>query len=552
MAAEPNQMTLQTWWEEISFNGKEQYQLKENGELVLQPLHNNKERVIATFSTENADTILKALKDKFSEVDGKIKELETEWVAADDKLKLIGKVDRLKEYILHTNAIGDYDKLFQVINDWENSIQTLTEDNYKAKLKLVEQAEEVIASESWKETTNVLRDITEQWKKIGFLDKKRNDELWSRLEEARNKFFERKRTNHEEHEKEMLQNLDLKMELVEKAEGLAQSEDWKDTSEVFRQLMEQWKNTGRTIPEKNEELWNRFITAKNTFYDRKKEHFESIQQEQEANYLVKLSLVEKAEAMKDSTNWSGTAQAFSDIMEEWKNIGRVPAEKADELWNRLIASKEHFFNAKRQHFETFKLSLEDNLAQKMALLKRAEELKNSTRWHEATDEMNEMMVEWKKVGAVPREHSNTIWEQFLAARKYFFERKDANRERRKQHAERQFGQRINQSHSFLHRLEDELREEEEKLADFKNGLENITPGRKERELREHLTKLIEQTEMSVKRKLEKIDDVKKQLEELESKSQKTKETKGQKDKKEDVKDSAEEDQQENNEKGDAE
>src|SRR6185437_1995690 len=194
---------------------------------------------------------------------------------------------------------------------------------------------------------------------------------------------------------------DLKMELVEKAEGLAQSEDWKDTSEVFRQLMEQWKNTGRTIPEKNEELWNRFITAKNTFYDRKKEHFESIQQEQEANYLVKLSLVEKAEAMKDSTNWSGTAQAFSDIMEEWKNIGRVPAEKADELWNRLIASKEHFFNAKRQHFETFKLSLEDNLAQKMALLKRAEELKNSTRWHEATDEMNEMMVEWKKIGAVP-------------------------------------------------------------------------------------------------------------------------------------------------------
>lgn len=540
MAAEPNQMTLQGWWGEVSFVGKELYRLKENGELVLQPLHDYKERIVATFTTENAETILKALKDKFPEIEGKMKELEAEWIAAEDKLKLIGKVDRLKEYLLHTNAIGDYDKLLQIINDWENAIQTLTEDNYNAKLKLVQQAEEVIASDSWKETTNVLRDITELWKKIGYLDKKRNDELWNRLEEARNKFFERKRTNHEEHEKEMLQNLDLKMELVEKAESLAQSEDWKETSEVFRQLMEQWKNTGRTIPEKNEELWNHFITAKNTFYDRKKGHFESIQQEQEANYIVKLSLVEKAEAMKDSTNWSGTAQAFSDLMEEWKNIGRVPAEKADELWNRLIAAKEYFFNAKRKHFETFKLSLEDNYAQKMALLKRAEELKNSTRWHEATDEMNEMMVEWKKIGAVPREFSNTIWEQFLAARKYFFERKDANRERRKQHAERQFGQRINQSNNFLHRLEDELKEEEDKLADFKNGLENITPGRKEHELREHLNKLIAQTEISIKRKLEKIDDVKKQLDELETKSQKTK---GQKDKIEETKDTPEEDDQ---------
>ena len=78
------------------------------------------------------------------------------------------------------------------------------------------------------------------------------------------------------------------------------------------------------------------------------------------------------------------------------------------------------------------MNQEENYAQKLALLKRAEMLQDSTQWREATEELNELMTEWKKIGPVPRKHSNEIWERFIGARKKFFERKDANREKRKQ------------------------------------------------------------------------------------------------------------------------
>jgi hypothetical protein len=509
---------LQNWWENVSFPGKAFFQLKENGELVLKATDVHPERTIITLTAENADAATKALIEKFPEVEGKVKELQTEWETADDKLKLMGKLARTREYLMHSHAIGDFHSLISSLDEHEQVVGRLIEENHSAKLALVQQAEAMVDNDNWKETTQALRDLAEQWKQIGFVDKQRNDELWNRLEAARNKFFERKRQHQEGQEKDMLQNLDLKMELVEKAENNAASEEWKETTELFKQLMDQWKGIGRTLPDKNEELWNRFIAAKNAFYDRKKQHFESIQQEQEANYVTKLALVEKAETLKDSTDWTGTSQAYADLMEEWKNAGRVPAEKADELWNRLNAAKEHFFQGKRHHFEAFRVSLEDNYAQKMSLLKRAESLKNSTHWREATEELNELMTEWKKIGPVPREHSDRIWEEFIAARTHFFNRKDADRERRKSQAEKQLVNRTQQTRNFLFKLEEELKEEQSKLDDFKDGLENITTGPKEEELRQHLLKLIAQSEHKIKHKLEKMDEVKNQLSELEAKN----------------------------------
>lgn len=512
---------LQSWWENVVFPGKAFFQLKETGELVLKATDAHPERTITTLTADNADAATKALIEKFPEVEGKVKELQAEWEAADDKLKLMGKLTRTREYLMHSHAIGDFHSLILSLDEHEKVIARIIEENHAAKLTLVQQAETLVDKDNWKETTQSLRDLAEQWKHIGFVDKQRNDELWNRLEAARNKFFERKRQHQEGQEKDMLQNLDLKMELVEKAENNAASEEWKETTELFKQLMDQWKSIGRTLPEKNEELWNRFIAAKNAFYDRKKQHFESIQQEQESNYVVKLALVEKAEALKESTDWTGTSQAYADLMEEWKNAGRVPVDKADELWNRLNAAKEHFFQGKRHHFEAFRVSLEDNYAQKMSLLKRAESLKNSTHWRESTEELNELMTEWKKIGPVPREHSDRIWEEFIAARTFFFNRKDADRERRKSQAEKQLVNRTQQTRNFLVKLEEELKEEQSKLDDFKEGLNNITTGPKEEELRQHLQKLIAQSEHKVKHKLEKMEEVKTQLNDLESKGSST-------------------------------
>lgn len=514
MTPESTPNALQQWWSETVFPAKDFYQLKDDGTLVL-TLNGKPERTIATLATDNAEIVLKALQDKFGEIETKVKELQAEWDTAEDKLKLVGKVERINDYLEHTNAIGDFNTLFQPLTEMAKELAKQTNENHEAKLKLVQQAETLADSEDWKEVSQILKDLTDQWKSIGYTDKDRNDSLWNRLEAARTKFFDRKRSHQEDQGKEMLANLDLKMELVDKAEKLAASEDWKATTEAFKNLMDEWKNTGRTMHEKNEALWGRFILAKNTFFDRKRQNFEQIQGEQETNLAAKLALIERAEAMKDSTDWNETSKEYATLMDEWKAIGRVPGDKSDEIWNQLTAIKDHFFGRRKEHFETVRISLEDNLAMKMSLVKRAESLKNSTSWQDATIELNELMDEWKKTGPVPRELSKKIWEQFLAARKTFFDRKDANREQRKQKAERHITDKKKHIHSLLHTLEDELKDEQERLADFKNGLENITPGRKAEELRKHLQELISQTERTIASKQAKIESTKKQVEEFE-------------------------------------
>ncbi len=513
MTQDSNQATtLSAWWEQLSFDHKSLFTLNEQGELLLKEYNEYKQRPVGTLTGDNADMLFNLLVEKFPEVEAKVTELVSEWNAEEDKLKLLGKVERMKEYLHHASAVGDFHTIYKIVENLDKEITKLTEENYAKKLALVEKAEGLSAAEDWKETTEILRHLADEWKQIGHLDKKRNDELWARLEAAKDKFFERKREHQDDVNKEMLQNLDLKMEIVDKAEALAASEDWKKATDEFKALMEQWKGIGRTMHDKNEELWKRFTEANNVFFEKKKQHFEIIHKEQEDNYNAKLALVEQAEAMKESTEWNETTLAYTNLMEEWKKLGRVPKEKSDEIWKRFNEARDYFFNNKRKNFEEFKLSLEDNYAQKLALLKRAEDIQDSTQWREATDELNELMDEWKKIGPVPRKHSNEIWERFLAARKNFFNRKDANREKRKHIIEKKEKERVSQTIGFVDKIRAELREEEEKLADFQQGIENITPGmKKEAELREHLTKLIAQTEHKIEHKKEKLEQAEKQL-----------------------------------------
>ncbi|PSK94099.1 DUF349 domain-containing protein [Taibaiella chishuiensis] len=519
-----NQITPEKW-DELNFDGKHFCSLNDAQEIVLKATAYSQERPLSAITTDNCDTIIAALSEKFKEVTSKLQELDTEWQQTEDKIKVNGKVLRLKEYLNHANAIGDYAPLYENLAEKEKHIQSLFDANYEEKLKLAEQAEALKDSEDWKGATDNFRAIVDHWKNANPAEKNKSDKLWERIENARNHFYERKRLHQDDVEKDMMQNLDLKMEICEKAEKLAQSEDWRKTSDLYKELMDQWKTIGRVASaEKNDELWNRFIAARNVFFDRKKVNFEQIQQEQEANYAVKLALVEKAEAICDNKDWKETTQEMSDMMDTWKKTGRVPYEKADELWNRLQAARDKFFAAKRQSAEEFKVNLEDNYAQKMALLKRAEELQHSDNWKEATDEINDLMQEWKKVGQIPREYGDEIWERFIGARNNFFARKDADRDRRKARFQSQLDGRFQQTQQFLEKIQSEIKEEEEKLNDFRSSLDNTTgSGTKEEELRKHLENLIRQIESKLPARREKEAEVARQLEELKEKRNQKKE-----------------------------
>ena len=499
---------ITAWWNEQSFTGKELYKLDESGTLTL--LANNKirEREIATISAENADTVVKNLLEKYDQAAARVKEVELEWIAAEDKYSMAEKVGQLKEYLNTVSALGDMEKFALLVHDWEHTLYVLSEADYAERVKLAELAEGMADSTTWKETTQAFKDLTDKWRQAGHADRNKSDKLWNRIEAARTTFNNNKRKHHEEEEKDLLVNLDLKIDLVEQAEAIANSADWKKTADTFHRLTEEWKTIGHTLNKKNEELWQRFLAAKSTFFDKKREHSGQVKEEQERNYAKKTELLEKAEAIKESTEWNATAQAMTALMEEWKKTGRVPKEKGDDLWVKFTEAQEYFFQARKAHTDEIRSVLENNYNQKAAILERAEQVKHSTRWGEATTEMLQMLEDWKKIGPIPRSYGDKMWEDFNAARKYFFAQKDANREHRRQYAETQKVVRVEQAKAMVGKLEDDLREEEEKLVDFRNAIENITPGKKAAELRAHLEKLIAEGEQKIKRLKEKFETAK--------------------------------------------
>ena len=505
--------SMKGWWESQPDSTKEFAELRDDNTLVLKATAGQPERTLATLSADGRDATLKALLDKHSEVKDRVEKLRTDWDAAPDKGKLGGRVSMLREYLANAPSLGDYSKLYTALEPMESELSRHAEASYAARLALVEEAEGLAESSDWKATTTALRDMTDRWKAAPPLEKSRADELWGRLEKARDKFFERKRLAAEETDKELMNNLAAKLELVDKAEALAASEEWRKTTEELKGLMEQWKSVGRAAGGRDEELWARFSQAKTVFFDRKKAHFDTIQKEQEENLAKKLELLDKAEAIQDSTDWNKTSAEFEAILQDWRRVGKVPIEKADEIRDRMERAKDTFFGARRAHFETVKVSLSDNYAQKLALLKRAESLKHSTQWRETTGEFAELMEEWKRIGPVPREHSRKMWTDFMAARSFFFERKDADRERRNERFHQHAVARVESQRGFLHKLEDELREEQENLTDFRTSLENVS-GPKAKELREHLTKLIVQSEERIARKEQKLEQVRKEVEAL--------------------------------------
>jgi|GEM_PF-295970 len=507
--------SLEAWWA-AGFPEKEFLNLSPDGRLSLKETAYFPERQLAVLQPGNAAGVFEELRAKYQEAAARVEKLSADWQAAEDNMKLQSRVRGLRDYLMHVPAAGDLQPFFAQLVQWEEQIKSRQEGNVQNRKDLVAQAEQLAESNRWKEGAQQFRDLEEKWKQAPTISREENEVLRQRLDTAKNRFYERRRQHQEEVEKDMAQSLDLKLEIVEKAEKLAASDQWKAATEGFRELMDQWKQTGKTFSDKQEELWQRFQAAKTAFHDRKRLHHQEIQGEQEENYTKKLALVEEAEALQNQTNWQATAKQFERIQQQWNKIGRVPQEKSEELWQRLHKAKDTFYGNRRQHNEQLIGQLQENLAKKEALIKRAEQISQATEWREGTEEMNALMAEWKKIGPAPREQNEKVWEQFLAARKQFFERKDAHREQHKQRMAQQQDRRLHQTQNFLATLEGELREEETNLADFRESLGKLTTGPKEEELRRHLQHLIAQSEKAIERRNRKISEVREQLEDLQN------------------------------------
>jgi len=208
------------------------------------------------------------------------------------------------------------------------------------------------------------------------------------------------------------------------AEELLQATEWKEATEKLRQLQAEFKALPTVPDNKNEEYRERFEKAKDDFFKGKQASFENFELDLLDNLSKKIDLCEKAESMQNSSEWKKTTDAYIALNEEWKKIGMVPKHRVEELWFRFCTAKDIFFARKKEHIGDIVVEQEENLLKKLELVAKAESLKESKQWKETADEYNKLMEDWKKIGKVPQERSDEVWNAFLAAKNYFYDQKN--------------------------------------------------------------------------------------------------------------------------------
>ncbi len=208
-----------------------------------------------------------------------------------------------------------------------------------------------------------------------------------------------------------------KESICEQAEALQDSNEWRVTGDKLRGLFEQWKLIGGAGKKLDDELWQRFISAREHFSKRRTVHFEERQQVWAVAKEKKEALIAQAEAHGSSTEWRSTADKIRNLQDQWKEAGSAGREADDGLWNRFNAAKQAFFDNRTSIWDA-------NKQQKEALCLEAEALKESSDWRLTGDAMKAMQARWKEIGSAGKAAEDKLWERFRAATNSFFERRE--------------------------------------------------------------------------------------------------------------------------------
>jgi hypothetical protein len=270
---------------------------------------------------------------------------------------------------------------------------------------------------SWKETTETIKAIQERWNAIGPLPKAVEKDLRQSFQDMCNHFFEQQRDFYTKKDQERKQNLNAKMDLCEQAEKLANSDDWTETSRKLKSLQRKWKQIGPVPRNESDALWKRFRTACNTFFQR-------LENELPKNLEKKQALCEMVERivvqLDQTEKFDQFTEKILDLQQQWKQIGPVPQEQSQAIWERFQAPCNTFFEKKSVYIKQRKQQWDDNQKIKEKLVEEAELLASSTDWKETSARLSELQKQWQQTGSTTRKVERELWSRFQEANDYFF------------------------------------------------------------------------------------------------------------------------------------
>lgn len=349
--------------------------------------------------TENPDEINRGYND--------FKELQQQW--NDIKEVPADKATNLwKTYQQAVEAFYDTLKLSNELRAYD------FKKNLERKTALCEAAEALAEETDIIVAFRKLQQLHQDFRETGPVASDLREQIWTRFKDAstiinkrHQEFFEARKQKEEE-------NLTKKTAICETIEGfdlegLKTFAEWNAISEKITTLQAEWKTIGYAPQKMNTKIFERFRAACDNFFTRKNEYFQTVRENLNQNYALKLELVEKAEALKDSTDWKATTDALVELQKKWKEIGTVPKKYSDQIWERFNAACDAFFAAKKEANKDVHTEQTANMEKKKAIIDALATIVPEEFEGDLRTKLREAQEEWNQIGHVPFKEKDKLY-----------------------------------------------------------------------------------------------------------------------------------------------
>lgn len=451
--------------------------------------------------------------DDFNKLYNEFKDIQQKW----KEIKLVPEEhanELWKEYQTYSEAFYDLIKINNQFRDYD------FKKNLELKTALCEAVEKLQDEKDVISAFHQLQKLHQQWREIGPVAKELREELWGRFKAASTVINKRHQQHFENLKAKEQENLVAKTAICEEIEGIDYAalqtfKDWDEKNNEVLALQQKWRTIGFTPKKHNTKIFERFRAACDVFFMKKTEFYKSIKAEMEKNLEKKRALCEKAEALKDSTDWKGTTEKMIALQKEWKTIGQVTRRHSDSIWKRFITACDYFFDNKNKNVSSQKSEEQTNLEAKKALIEKVKTMDESLDTEEAITTLKEWIAEWNEIGHVPFKEKDKVYKAFHEAVDAQFDRlKVDQRDRRMKSYRNNVSEMAGKGKGKLYSERDRLMRTYERMKNdlqtYENNIGFLTISSKGgsglvKEMERKIEKLKAEMELTVK-KIEAIDE----------------------------------------------
>ena len=302
------------------------------------------------------------------------------------------------------------------------------QQNLEVKQDILDRLRALVDSEETQASLEQLRVLQQEWRDSGPVPPAGSRNLWANYHALLDRFYDQRSIYFELKELDRRKNLEAKQAVAERTEALVDESDLRKAVAELDELHEEYKHLGPVPKEEQEPLWQRFKAASDQIHDRRRAEVEKFKGELNENLTKKQQLVAEAQELSTFSSdsikeWNQKTKRVQELKQRWEAIGSMPRKQAKSVNRDFWGHFKQFFAHKGEFFKQLDAERSENLAQKEALVARAESLKESDDWKTTSQEFKDLQQQWRAIGPVPEKKREDVYRRFKAAADHFFNRR---------------------------------------------------------------------------------------------------------------------------------